>query len=299
MMFRRLLTVIIFWALATIAVSALNRALLVGIGRYDQVRTGWNTIHGDNDVALLRPLLEKRGFKDMVLLVNEQATKQAIVAELKSLALRCKPGDKVYFHFSGHGQPIRDDNRDEQSVRKEKRYDESIIPYDACRDSRKMNGKYIGQNHLVDDELCPLLDAIKRKVAPLGEVFVVVDACYSKGIQKDEMTDLDPDILRYIRGTDIAFTPPGRKSFVAGLPRPKNFTPGGVLTVVTACMENERNFEYKSPTGRMYGALSFYISTLLRKDADFKRWRRCFENKEYQNRGIFQTMQHPSVEVFQ
>ena len=120
--------------------SATNRALLVGIGQYDTRQTGWSIIHGDNDVALLQPLLKKQGFNDIVTLVNEQATKAMIVAALTSLANRCEPGDMVYFHFSGHGQPIRDDNRDEE---KSKKYDESIIPNDACRDSRNMCGKYV------------------------------------------------------------------------------------------------------------------------------------------------------------
>lgn len=270
---------------------ATERALLVGIGKYDRIKTGWNIIHGDNDVALLRPLLAKRGFSDIVTLINEQATKDRIVGALKALADRCQQGDKVYFHFSGHGQPIRDDNRDEGRTKK---YDESIIPYNACRDSRKMNGKYVGQYHLIDDELCPLLDAIKRKLGPEGELFVVVDACFSKGIQKDEMTDIDPELFRYIRGTNIAFAPPGRITVKS----PEGFSKGAKLTVVTACRENERNFEYKAPSGKMYGSLSYYISILLKSDTDFSRWRRCFIDKAYSGQGIFQTIQHPSVEVF-
>lgn len=270
---------------------ATNRALIIGIGKYDRMATGWNVIHGDNDVKLLQPLLQKRGFCDITTLINSQATKAKIVNALNALTDRCKKGDKVYIHFSGHGQPIRDDNRDEG---KTKRYDESFIPYDACRDSRKMNGKYIGQYHLIDDELCPLLDAIKRKLGPNGELFVAVDACFSKGIQKDEMTDIDPELLRYVRGTDIAFTPPGR----IAVKSPKEYSKGAKLTVVTACKENERNIEYKAPSGKIYGSLSYYMSILLKSDADFNRWRQCFRDKAYSGRGIFQAIQHPSIEIY-
>ena len=280
-----LLSVSVLMGLAT------NRALLVGIGKYDRMKTGWNVIHGDNDVALLLPLLRKRGFGDIVTLTNEQATKVSIVEALIQLAERCQQGDKVYFHFSGHGQPIRDDNHDEGTLKK---YDESIIPYDACRDSRKMNGTYSGQYHLIDDELCPLLDAIKRKLGTDGELFVAVDACFSKGIQKDEMTDIDPELIRYVRGTNHAFTPPGRITVKS----PKEFTKGAILTVVTACKENERNIEYKAPSGKMYGSLSYYVSILLKSNADFSHWRKCFSEKSYMNRGIFQSIQHPSIEIF-
>ncbi len=292
--FRLLLLLLL--AVPSIA-SAENRALLVGIGAYDQRTTGWTPLHGDRDVELLKPLLQKRGFTDIRTLVNRQATKQAIVSELKSLAARVKPGDKVYFHFSGHGQPIRDDNRDEA---RGKQYDESIIPYDACRDSRKMGGKYVGQYHLIDDELCPLLDAIKRKLGKDGELFVAIDACFSKGIEKDEVTDLDPDLLRYVRGTDRPFTPSGHSSYLARVPKPKRFKAGAKLTVVTACGSDERNYEYKSAgSNRMYGSLSYYIYTLLKKDADFGRWRQCFHGKNYSSLRIFQPSQHPSIEEYE
>lgn len=275
----------------SITAIATDRALLVGIGKYDRMKTGWNVIHGDNDVMLLYPLLQKRGFTDIVSISNEQAAKARIVSELTALAQRCQAGDKVYFHFSGHGQPIRDDNHDEGASKK---YDESIIPYDACRDSRKMNGTYHGQFHLIDDELSPLLDAIKRKIGSTGDLFVAVDACFSKGIQKDEMTDINPELLKYVRGTNHAFIPPGRIT----VKKPKDFSPGAKLTIVTACQETERNIEYKAPSGKMYGSLSYYISMLLKSDADFDRWRKCFSDKAYIGRGIFQSIQHPSIEIF-
>lgn len=291
----RFLTILILAIFSFLTARPTDRALLVGIGKYDRLRTGWSEIHGDNDVELLVPLLRKQGFTDITVLTNGQATKAAIVGELKKLADRCKAGDKVYFHFSGHGQPIRDDNHDESD---NKPYDESIIPYDACRDSRKMDGKYVGQYHLIDDELCPLLDSIKTRIGKGGELFVAIDACYSKGIQKDEMTDTDPDLLRYVRGTNYAFTPPGHSSYLARLPKPKRFSPGARLTVVTACGNKERNFEYKSASGKMYGSLTFYIATLLKSDADFSHWIRCFQNKAYLSRGIFQPIQHPSITVY-
>lgn len=279
--------------ISALCVEATNRALLVGIGEYDQMATGWGRIHGDADVALLKPLLAKHGFSDIVTITNSNAKKSAIVTALKELASRCRHGDKVYFHFSGHGQPISDENKDEAT---NKQFDESIIPYDACRDSRKMNGKYEGQYHLIDDELCPLLNDIKKAIGNEGELFVVVDACYSKGIQKDEVTDINPELLRYARGTDHAFTPQGHKSYLAKLPKPDRFTPGAKMWVATACQSNERNLEYKSDTGKMYGSLSYYISILLKSNADFSLWAKNINERRYSGRGIFQSSQHPSVE---
>ena len=286
---------VILVVISLVSVNATNRALIVGIGNYDQLATGWTKIHGDKDVELLKPLFEKRGFTDIVTLINEQATKRSIVEALVDLEKRSQPGDKIYFHFSGHGQPVRDDNHDEMGGKK---YDESIIPYDACRDNLKMGGKYEGHNHLIDDELSPLLNNIKVKIGTKGELFVVVDACYSKGIQKDEVTDIDPDILKYTRGTDQPFVPKTGSKYLENIPKPKEFVRNGNMTVVTACQSNESNYEYKVDARTRYGSLSYCIYILLKTNADYSRWRGFFENSEYLGRNIFQPIQHPSIEIF-
>lgn len=288
---------LLVWVLTILALScnATNRALLVGIGQYDQLKTGWGKIHGDKDIELLQPLLKNQGFSDIRTLTNENATKVAIVKELKLLAERSQPGDKIYFHFSGHGQPVRDDNKDEANSGK--KYDESLIPFDACRDNLKLGGTYEGQNHLIDDELAPLLDAIKRKIGKKGEFMVVIDACYSKGIQKDEVTEIDPDILRYSRGSDQPFVPKPGNTYLANLPKPQEFSSGSEIIVITACGSDESNYEYKVTQKLRYGSLSYYISLLLKKDADFSRWKEMFFKRDYDKRNIFQSIQHPSIEI--
>ena len=284
----------LLFIVAAISANSTNRALLVGIGQYDQMKTGWPKIHGDKDVEMLKPLLKNKGFTDIVTLINEQATKQAIVSALEELAKRSVEGDKIYFHFSGHGQPVRDDNHDEPEGKK---YDESIIPYDACRDNLKMGGKYEGQFHLIDDELAPLLNSIKKKIGNKGELFVVVDACNSKGIQKDEVTDIDPDILKYARGSNEPFVPKPTSKYLENLPKPEAFLNNGNMTVVTACQSDESNYEYRINDFRC-GSLSYYISILLKTDADFSRWIKCFQKKDYLRRKIFQSFQNPSIEIF-
>ena len=62
--------------LSFVASWATNRALLIGIGHYAP-NTGWKAIHGDADIELLKPRLEKHGFQ-VSTLINEEATKNAI-----------------------------------------------------------------------------------------------------------------------------------------------------------------------------------------------------------------------------
>lgn len=272
--------------------NAERRALLVGIGAYAIERTGWKPIHGDADVRLLSPMLIHQGFSDVTCLVNEEATKKTIVQELASLAERCQAGDRVYFHFSGHGQPIEDANNDEQAD-----FDESMIPYDAYKYPQN---NYMGQNHLIDDEYNHLLHRIKQKIGSTGLLFVAIDACYSRGMERGEETEIeDQDILLSARGTDDPFTLNEESStYLHNVPQPQNFETGGRLYVVSACLETERNFEYKTPSGKMYGSLSYYIYTLLKTDSNFERWAQCFREQDYRRYRIFQVSQHPSIQEY-
>lgn len=269
---------------------AANRALIIGIGKY-KTDTGWKNIHGDADVELLKPKLEKHGFI-VHTLVNEQATKEAIQKALMQLKEECQPEDKVYFHFSGHGQPITDVNGDEDNAQ-----DEAMIPYDAGK--YYIEGVYEGENHLIDDEYNQILADIKRKIGKNGELFMAIDACHSRGMERGENEIDDIQILNSARGTDDAFTFDGEIPYsLESNPLPKTLNVGAKLIVVCACKEDERNYEYKSTTGKMYGSLSYCIAELLKKDANFNRWTEYFQNEEYRKQKIFQISQHPSVVIY-
>ena len=104
--------------LSMIFASALHaqtkRALVIGIGQQED--KGWGKINGDRDVPFVEEMLTNAKFKamDVKKLVNQQATKAAIVNAFKSLASQSKRGDMVYVHFSGHGQQMKDMHNDEK-----------------------------------------------------------------------------------------------------------------------------------------------------------------------------------------
>lgn len=292
----RLLFILTIWVGCIIETYATNRALLIGIGKYPTAQTGWKVIHGDDDVKLLASAFKAQKFTDITTLINNKATKFAIITELKNLHKRCRPGDVVYIHFSGHGQPVLDANGDEATG-----FDESIIPYNAYRAPQKPKGLYDGRNHLIDDELYPLLDNIKVKIGSRGKLCVAIDACYSRGMERGEETDIeDDDILNSARGTDIPFRPVDT-SYLKNLPKPNRFSKGANMFILAACLNTERNFEFKTNQGKMYGSLSYYIYTLLIKDSDFARWATCIKNQDYKKTPIriFQAFQHPNIIVYQ
>lgn len=280
--------------LPVLGLFAENRALVVGIGKYP-VYTGWPAIHGDNDVELLIPILSKNGYKDIAALKNSDATKSRIVSELKSLAKRCKPDDKVFFLFSGHGQPVTDLNKDEGA----KGFDESIVPYDAYNSitKRKKNGEfYAGENHLIDDELNQLLAEVKKKIGTAGEMFVAFDACYSSDLERapdDDDAELPPT-----RGSSQRLVLANRKTPLDNVSKPKDFPQGASMIVASACKSDERNFEYRAPDGKVYGSLAYCIFKLLKQSKDFSYWGQIIGGEDIEKLRIFRPFQHPQVRKY-
>lgn len=78
-----------------------HHALLIGIGDYPS-----QLIEGPPyDVAAIKESLLNKGFnqKNITVLLDEFATKQAILDQLNGLMFKTKPGDFVFVYFSGQG----------------------------------------------------------------------------------------------------------------------------------------------------------------------------------------------------
>lgn len=139
-----------------------NRALLVGVNKY---KIPGSDLGGCvNDVTNVRDILLKNfGFtvKDIRMVVDERATKAGIMKRLKWLVKDAKPGDRLLFHFSGHGSQIRDRDGDELKDR----LDEILCPHDMDWD-----GTYI-----TDDELADLFGKVQKGV----NLEVLLDCCHS------------------------------------------------------------------------------------------------------------------------
>jgi hypothetical protein len=179
----------------TAAQSPAKIALLIGVGQYPE-GSGWQRLNSANDVALLRNTLIQQGFpaSNIFTLQEGAATRQAILAAIREkLITRAQPGGTAFFHFSGHGQQLQDDNGDEADG-----YDEALAPFDAQREYKP--GVYTGQNHLRDDELGALLSELRRKLGPTGHLLVLLDACHSGTGTRG---------LAVARGTDLLMADPG------------------------------------------------------------------------------------------
>lgn len=248
--------------LVTATASAANRALLVGISDYGNPHGNypdrlWRNINGAKDIEILKPTLEKRSFK-VTTLNDSKATKVGIVTALKKLAKISKTGDIIYLHFSMHGQLVEEGTKWNPKKDEKDGWDEALVPVDA-----KMiytEGVYWGQNHLLDDELRPLIDKIRKAVGPKGIVYVALDACHAGGSARGD----EP-----IRGTLIPFTPSGLTYKKTNKPRWIVSTVTGQSPVVflEACKSNETNKEIRiSAKPSIYcGRLTYYINEVISK----------------------------------
>ena len=222
-----------------------KHAVLIGIGQYPS-SSGWSTIHGDNDIPLIKSSLINQGFHDenITTILNEQATKECIMNSFESLLSCIGKGDVVYIHFSGHGQQITDLNGDEDDG-----YDEAWIPYDAEKVYDEHG--YHGENHLSDDELNKVFMKFRIRLSHSGKLIVIADACHSGSGSRGFSTDDE----EFMRGTPDKFILPA-----AGLNKKAKADPEEWL-FLAACKSYQSNYEYKSKDGTYYGILSYVIAT--------------------------------------
>ena len=220
-----------------------RHALLIGIGNYPE-DSGWNSIHGNNDISIIKEALLRQDFtSDNILqLTDSEATKENILLSFEKLSERIQSGDVVYLHFSGHGQQITDLNGDEDDG-----FDEAWIPYDARKTFSP--GEYEGEKHLTDDELNTLFSKLRKCVGSQGKIIIIADACHSGSGSRGRS---DEEV--FVRGTGDKFVIPRQGNIVKKKSEPTEWL------FVAACKPYQSNYEYRSPTGEYYGVLSYVIA---------------------------------------
>ena len=232
--------------------SQRKRAFMVGISNYDTALTGyqWNNINGTEDINLLCPILKKQGFY-LTMLLDEQATFDNIRRQLTAFVSKTKKGDIVYLHFSTHGQPVEDLNRDEEDG-----WDEAIVPIDAYKLYKK--GMYEGKKHLLDDQLNLYVKRLREKIGPSGFLYVIIDACHAGTSSRanDET----------VRGTKVGFTA-SNKVFKPSITKKSHYkieasTKWANVLFIEACRPDQVNREVKVGS-KSYGPLSYNIAQAL------------------------------------
>src|SRR5687768_3490063 len=171
---------------ATLNATPRKRALLVGISKYcrgDGVECSnrkkyWWDLNSKADLdALKQVLMQNFGFLEneiKVLKTSQDTTHEAFLRTFKSFLIdQTRPGDTVYFHYSGHGGTVPDDDEhgpNPQVGDEISGYDQTLIPSDYI-------SRLDASNDIRDDEIRTWLDELKEKKP--GNVTLTMDSCFS------------------------------------------------------------------------------------------------------------------------
>lgn len=245
-------------------------ALIVAIADYPK-EGGWSDISSDKDVPLIEKSLRSQGFTDITILRDADATKEGIIAAIEDLTNKASKGDIVVFHYSGHGQQVKDDNNDEKSDG----YDEALVAYDA--QMRFRPGVYEGENHLRDDDLDKLFFNLRKKIGSKGNLLVILDACHSgtgtRGLAKARGTmekmapkDYEPETS----GEEIGMVDNSNNSRGAGADL-------GSMIILSGASPDELNYETEDDNGNSVGSLSFAFSRAIAKSDKNTTYRAFFD----------------------
>lgn len=166
-----------------------NYALLIGIGSYKQ-----RTLEGPaHDVQALSEMLSAHyDFREQNIrkLVNEEASKGRILSEMKRLARISRPGDRVFFYFSGHGTSRRD-----ELLSLPLPYGSgALVPADFKWDPNQPVEDQVSQLIVGRRDLRPILTQLDRD----RQVLVVFDTCFSGNTVRGLETANSAAVSRYL-----------------------------------------------------------------------------------------------------
>lgn len=241
------------FAAAARAAGAPHRyALLVGINDYSASTLpphpglrcapdrDWPNLGGAvNDVLDLHEMLTLvYGFsrRDVVVLKDQEATRDAIVGSIQQLVDKAAKDDVVLFYYAGHGSQVRNSLSDERD-----QLDESLVPADSR----------LGAPDIRDKELRTLFNRILDRGAKLT---IIIDACHSGSAARGLPTGARRRAVR-ADNRDVADRSSG--------PRPES---RGAL-VLSASQDYENAWERRDEHKRIHGVFSWALLRSLRDAA--------------------------------
>ena len=232
-----------------------KNALCIGINNYPGTHMDLQGCVNDaNDWALA---LGERGFK-VAKLLDDQATKTAMVKAMNDLIGKASKGDSLVITFSGHGTYQPDEDGDEVDG-----LDEALCPYDL-----QTKGEA-----LIDDEIRSIFGARKAGV----RIVLISDSCHSGTVTRAAKAEKDAD-------TRPRFMPMGNwlptkllPKDRAGKPAATMVAPSGTSPLMSAylnklgdlllsgCKEGPNNYSYDARiAGRFNGAFTYYALKALK-----------------------------------
>lgn len=231
-------------------------ALLVGIDRYAPPIPALQGCA--NDINAIEDYLQNQIAGEWTLkqpkkLINQEATRQAIIDGFQQYLCQAGSDDIALFYYSGHGG--QEKAPQEFWGLEPDGLDETLVCYDS---------RTLGNHDLADKELRYLLTQVAKKNP---RVIVILDCCHSgsgtrnilKGVRLAPEDTRERDLSSFIFAEDAIFN-----SFLltsekidqkkTGLDLPK-----GKHILLAACRDYQYAMEYKGDDGETRGAFSYFL----------------------------------------
>ena len=233
-----------------------RRALCIGIDEYPFLKP-WEQLRGCvNDARLAADILRTTfefPAEQVRLLLNQEASRQGIIAAFDQLVLETGEGDVVVVHYSGHGSWAWNSDGSAEDGK-----DETIMPWDSGRGSHP-------NLDILDNEIHLFLVALTQRTP---HVTLVFDSCHSGGITREvgggrarsvrgtargegQPPPVRPEAVARTRGAGGGGARSGPSGFMSGL--------GARYVLVAGCRNEEKSYEYPGEAGVDHGALSFHF----------------------------------------
>jgi len=223
----------------------MNRALLVGINNYPPPNELSGCVNDVTDMANF--LVAKCGFgpDEIRLLTDARATAQNILGHVGWLLTGISPGDRLFFHYSGHGAQVATRNPQGETDG----VDDVICPVDFNFDD--------------DDTMIRDKDFARIfRPVPVGVEFVwVSDSCFSGGLMK-------AIAVQHVKSKTLVL--PADIAWRNAAARAKKMVPLGMkgaadqlnLALISGCSALEESSDAEI-NGRYNGALTYFLLQTL------------------------------------
>jgi hypothetical protein len=284
----------------TAAAPATKYAMLVGVNKYPG-----NALNGCvNDVTNLREMLVKNfGFApdNIVVLTDEQATRENILAKLDSFASRLHRDDLFVFAYSGHGTLFPDSYSEEQDETEtlhfapdprnhdqpffaDGKYDAAICPVD----SRETSSGKPWHNLILDDELYSRFSKFAGQGATIN---YLTDSCFS-GTQGRDLFK-----TRSMKLSDAIGVPVDQIQKPAATHRAAARDMGGKYLVLSSSNSLQPSSEWRDDKGQPCGLFSYVLQKLVSLKDGKITYQELYDNSEYVVQKLSNSNQDPQMDT--
>lgn len=159
-----------------------NHSILIGIDTYKNSNDWPLTTSLEKNIKLVKDYFENSRLEfNTNYFLNKEATKKNIIKNFPFLLKKINPGDRVVIYMTGHGSQIEDIEPFEEKDK----MDEIFVCFDSPPNEDKYYEEFRNKS-ISDDLLNDLLNKLRLKLGPNGQVFLIIESCHSGTIDKGD-----------------------------------------------------------------------------------------------------------------